>query len=395
MGTTVSPLARLLLITFIESLATTLIERSVYFYSHGRLGFTDVENLLLALGFGTAYVAGALASHPLSKRVSEKRLLVASMVGQLACHLVLFVCPGAGVLAVFNAALGLCNGLKWPLIESYVNAGQTPSAVARRVGRFNLSWVVACPVGLAVAGPIIAAWPRGIFLLAGLLGLVSLGLVGPVARRPAHLPDDHPERPRPQVLLRYRALLASSRWTMLLSYALMWVLVALIPGIFARLGFGVTVAPAMSGLLDVVRGLAFLSLQLYQGWHNRVLPLALAAVGIPAGFFMVLFGPNLATVLLGEVVFGAAAGMTYYAALTYAMVVKNAAVDAGGAHEGLIGAGFTIGPALGLLGLGLVPVLGTEVGGMLVGVGPVVLICMAAATRALVALRRVPRQETP
>lgn len=385
-------LTRLLLITFLESLATTLIERSVYFYSHERLGFTDAENLLLALGFGTAYVVGALASHPLSKRVSEKRLLVLAMGGQLAGHLVLSAWPGSHTLAVFNAVLGLFNGLKWPLIESFVNAGQTPSAVARRVGRFNLSWVVACPLGLAVAGPIIGAWPRGIFLLAAMLGLASLGLLRPLAGRPAHLPDDHPERPGQEALARYRGLLVSSRWTMLSSYALMWVLVALVPGIFARLGFGVTVAPAMSGLLDVVRALAFLSLQRYAGWHNRAWPLALAAVGIPVGFFLTLFGPDLATVLAGEVVFGASAGMTYYAALYYAMVVKNAAVDAGGAHEGLIGSGFTIGPALGLLGVVLAPVLGTPVGGMMVGVAPLVAICAAGAVRSLVVARRMPRQ---
>jgi hypothetical protein len=152
----------------------------------------------------------------------------------------------------------------------------------------------------------------------------------------------------------------------------------------------VIVAMVVLGGMGVL--LAFLSLQRYAGWHNRAWPLALAAVGIPVGFFLTLFGPDLATVLAGEVVFGASAGMTYYAALYYAMVVKNAAVDAGGAHEGLIGSGFTIGPALGLLGVVLAPVLGTPVGGMMVGVAPLVAICAAGAVRSLVVARRMPRQ---
>ena len=45
-------IGRLLLLTLLESFATVLIERGVYFYTYNRLGFTDVENLWMALGFG-------------------------------------------------------------------------------------------------------------------------------------------------------------------------------------------------------------------------------------------------------------------------------------------------------------------------------------------------------
>ena len=380
-------LPQLLVITFIESLATTLIERAVYFFSQDRLGFTNAENLWLALGFGATYVVGALASHRVAQRVAEKHILIVSLVGQFLAYAALCILPGSHALIVANAVLGGLNGLKWPIVESYVSAGQTPSATVRTVGRFNLAWVSAIPVALGLAGPLIAWEPRTMFALAAAINVASLVLVRPLERRPVHLAADHPERPTPAQLARYGSLLASARWSMLSSYALMWILAALLPHVFAGLNLAVSGATALAGLLDVARGAAFLALQIYTGWHNRRGPLVWVIVGLPAAFFLTLFGGNLAAVLVGEILFGATAGLTYYAALYYAMVVKNASVEAGGAHEGLIGTGFVLGPAAGLLGGAIAPALGGQTAGMLVGIGPLVLVCGFGALRSLLRCR--------
>ena len=87
--------------------------------------------------------------------------------------------------------------------------------------------------------------------------------------------------------------------------------------------------------------------------------------------------------LLGEAIFGFAAGLTYSAAIYYAMVVKNASVDAGGVHEGLIGAGFAIGPAMGLAGIAMAPIFGNEMLGVLAGVAVLMAVCAAGALRPL------------
>jgi hypothetical protein len=79
----------------------------------------------------------------------------------------------------------------------------------------------------------------------------------------------------------------------------------------------------------------------------------LAIIALPLGFALVLFGTNIGLVLAGEALFGAAAGLLYTAALYYAQVVQNASVDAGGAHEALIGAGYALGPLAGLIGTAL------------------------------------------
>jgi len=397
------PLGRLLVITFIESLATTLIERGVYFYSHDRLDFTDGENLGLALGFGAAYALGAMASHGLARRMSEKGLLLASLVAQIAAHTTLFFSAGPILLVVMNAVLGCLNGLKWPIIESYVSAGRTPAAQAGAIGRFNLSWAPAVVVALLTSGSLIKWWSPSLFALAGILNLVSLVLSWPLERRPVHLALDHPERPAPAAMARYRSLLAASRWLMLGSYSLMWVLAALLPRIYTDLGVSVELATPLSALLDASRTAAFLGLGLWLGWHYRRWTQVIVIFGLPAGFFLTLFGPNvaaaipggaglgLATVLVGEVVFGLVAGMTYYAALYYAMIVKNAAVEAGGAHEGLIGAGFAIGPLAGLAGGWVAPLVGGPVTGMALGVAPLIIVCSFGAVWFLARAGRLPR----
>lgn len=383
-----SRLTRLLVIVFLESAATIFIERGLYFYAHERLGFTGAENLGLALAWGVFYVVGALASHGVSRRLSEKGLLVLTLVGQVLGHATLCVWSGSYMVVAMTMVIGGITGLKWPVVESYIAAGRTPKDQARAIGRFNLSWAGSVPLALVAAGPLISWRAEGLFAAAGLLSVGSLILVWPLERRPVHLAADHPERPTAGQMARYRGLLGSARWSMLTSYSLMWILAALLPGVFAGLKVGVRWATALSGLLDVFRFGAFLTLGLYRGWHNRGGPLAFVIVALPTGFFVALFGTNLATVLAGELLFGVSLGITYYAALYYAMVVANASVEAAGSHEGLIGTGFAIGPVAGLAGDGLAPVVGSRVLGRIVGVAPVIVVCAVGAMRSLVKVAR-------
>jgi len=375
-------LGLVIVMTVIESFATICMERGIYFYTHERLAFSDPANLGMALVFGLAYAGGAAVSHRASNRLGEKRLLILTLLGQLAVHLALAARPTAGGVVGGLVLIGLFNGLKWPVIESYVCAGRTPRQAARAVGMFNMAWAGAIPAALLVVGPLIAHWGPALFLLPAALNAVSLALAGPM-RAPVHLAHDHPERPDSAQLPRLAALLVTSRALMLASYASMWVLAALMPSLFSAMGYGVSAASGLSGVLDLTRLAAFVLLGTWHGWHGRTGLLMLSLVGLPAGFFLVLFGPNLAVVLGGQVLFGLAAGACYNASLYYALVVKNASVEAGGGHEGLIGLGFAIGPAAGLVGVMLAGVLGRELYGMLVGIGPVFAACSAVALWAL------------
>ena len=68
---------------------------------------------------------------------------------------------------------------------------------------------------------------------------------------------------------------------------------------------------------------------------------------------LVTFIENFATILLERGIYfytHERMAFTKEQNLWLALVVKNASVDAGGVHEGLIGAGFAIGPTMGLIG---------------------------------------------
>jgi len=377
--------AALLILTFIESFATILVERAMYFFCHDRLGFTSTTNLLLALVFGLMYVAGALSSHRLCERFTERRVVLTALAAQVVVLALVAVRPVAAAVFVGQATMGILFGIKWPVVESYVSAGHTPAAAAKALGRFNLSWAVAVPVALGVAGPLIAIrqWPWALFVVSAAVTVVSLAIASRLSRRPAHLPTDHPARPDEGQMRRLARLTAAARWLMLAGYSSMWILAAVMPAVFDRLGYAVRAGTAMSSVLDFARLAAFAVLGAWTAWHGRRWLLVTAMVTLPAGFLMVLVAPNLAAALIGEALFGWAVGCIYYAALYYAVVVKNASVDAGGGHESLIGLGFAMGPAAGLLGVALRPVVGNEQLGILLGAGPLLAVCFVQAARSL------------
>jgi hypothetical protein len=372
---------RLLAITFVESIGTVLLERGLYFFTHERLQFSERQNLLIAFLFGVVYVIGALGSHRTAARFGEKRVLIGALVGLLVLHSLLVLAPSAIAITSSFVAIGLLQGLKWPIVESFFGAGLTPRELVRSLGRFNVCWAVAVPIGVAGSGPLIGSGrPELFFGAAALLNVLALGFSRKLPQSPLHLELDHPERPDPAELARYGALLVSARFTLLLSYTLMFLLAPLMPALFSALGLGVRSATLAASALDVVRVVCFGLLGAFIGWRSRWSPLVWSNLCLLGGFTLILWGSELGLVLAGELLFGLGAGIAYTAALYYALVVKNAAVDAGGAHEGLIGVGFALGPLCGLAGNMLKErEIGGAVGALLIALGPICCLCIAGA----------------
>src|SRR6185369_419810 len=190
----------------------------------------------------------------------------------------------------------------------------------------------------------------------------------------------------------YRPLLTASRLAMLLSYALMYVLAPLMPEIMKGVGLDTASAARAASVLDVARLACFVALFAWSGWHSRKLPIFVAITALPLGFVLVLLGSSLAPVVIGEVLFGAAAGFLYTAALYYAQLVENASVDAGGAHEALIGVGYALGPGAGLVGTvlagGAGPGSAAYIRGMSLATFPLIIACSLFALWPLVRARR-------
>ena len=334
----------ILLLTFTESFATILLERGIYFFTHDRLGFTTTHNLLLALAFGLCYAAGATGAHPLTHKLGERRLFAILTAALIVAHAAIGLSPTAAACAVGFPLVGLLSGMKWPVIETYVTAGRTPKKAIRAIGGFNVAWAGSVPLALLVTGPLIEYDAQLLFALAAAIHVTTLVLLWRLPARPAHLDLDHPERPDSETLARYTQLQTSARWAMLGSYAMLFLLAPLLPEIFAKLGHGVKTATGLSAGLDVARLLTFAALGVFTGWRGKRLPLTLAILGLPLGLFVTLFAPTTAGVLLGEAVFGVSSGVVYYAALYHAMVLLNASIRAGSAHESLIGLGFRARP---------------------------------------------------
>lgn len=386
----------LFVLTFLESIAGTLIQRGLYFFTHENLGFTESHNLWLAFGFGAVYIGGAFVSHTLATRFGERRLLVGCLFALLACHCAMALFPAAWVLVLSVLGTAIIQGMKWPVIESYISAGRAPKQLLPLLSRYNVTWATAGFIAIGVTGLIVGTGiPALFFWFPALLNVGAIVLALRLPERPLHLDHSHPDRPAAGELQSIRALLGSARWSMTGSYALLYVLAPLMPSLLAQLALPVTLATPVASVLDAVRVLTFGALGAITGWHGKRAPMWLTLVALPGGFLLILLGSSLPLVILGEVIFGVAAGFAYTSALYYALVAENASVDAGGAHESLIGIGIGLGPLSGLAGQLLVgthlpfgqssPALGPFVALAFTTV-PIIAVCAAGALRSLVKL---------
>ncbi|RYZ01404.1 MAG: MFS transporter [Myxococcales bacterium] len=382
----------LFILTFAESVAGTLLQRGLYFYTHEHLGFTENQNLWVAFGFGATYVLGAFGSHGLAKRFSEKGLLLGCMAALLGIHTLLALFPAAWLLVVGVLASAAVQGAKWPVVESYVSAGREPRQLLSLLGRYNVTWATAGFVAIGVTGVIVGSGqPALFFWLPALLNVIGILCAWSFPAKPPHLEHSHPARPAEPELKKMRALLGSARWSMTASYALLYVLAPLMPSLLAQLALPVTLATPVNSLLDATRVLTFGALGALGGWHGKRAPMWLTMAALPVGFLCILMGNSLPLVILGEVIFGVAAGFAYTSALYYALVSENASVDAGGAHEALIGMGIGLGPLSGLAGQLIVrPGTLEPFTALAITSTPIIAVCVLGAARSLFRLRGRP-----
>jgi len=365
-------LARLLVFASIEEFATVLVQRGVYFYTREALRFGENENLLLALCMGAVYVIGAVPSHRVADRFGNRRALLGLLVGQIAMLASVYYRPQGWLLAGGFLVFSGLNAMMWPIVESYISVGLTPLGASRAIGKFNIAWSVPVPLAVWSSGPIIQHLAAGLFLCAAGGMALAMTLVLRLQAVPEQLATDHPERPGHDRLRWFGALMISSRSSMVAGYAMLFVLLPLLPVLLSRLGYTVVAQTALAGCLDAGRAVTFVLMQGTQTWHGRRSILALTAILIPIGFLLALSGGRGDLIAVGLVMFGASHGVSYYASLYYAMVTGNAAVKSAGTHEGLVGAGFILGPTAALVGRGLGSLWHQAALGILAGVSPIV-----------------------
>jgi MFS family permease len=219
------------------------------------------------------------------------------------------------------------------------------------VGAFNVVWSGALVPAFWVLSPLLERAPGAFFPGLCAAHLVALVLVRRFPREAA----PHVAEARAPAPAELRALLAVHRVLHAAAYLVMYALTPLLPGLLERAGLASAWLSVVASTWLLARVVGFHVLGRWQAWHGRW-AVAWTGMGVLlAGFGLVVTatrGPwPLAQLLPGLVLFGLGLATLYTAAMDYAFEVGGD--ESGGGHEALIGLGYTLGPACGLLVLGL------------------------------------------
>ncbi len=349
--------AAVMFVTFTLSLGTGVFWHGLPFIAEQDYEFSQARNLAMFVFLGSIYTAGAFASGALLRRIVgtgtrlslRGALMLCVGVQTAACLLPIAVDREWAVWVA--AAIGtILYSFIWPIVESFVTSGRHGPAMRSALARFNLTWMPATLLPMFAMAPIIeehGRWAIGVIALTNLPAIAALRWFAPSPQ-----PHAHDER-AVHVSAEYPLLLRSARILLPVSYLLSAAVSPLLPYRFDEIGVEEHWQTPSAATWMVARLLTALVMWRLPFWHGRWGTLLVGGVSIAAGFAGVVLAPTLAVMLGAFAVLGLGMGLIYYAAIYYAMAVGGAAVDSGGTHEGLIGAGYAVGPAACLAGTAL------------------------------------------
>jgi hypothetical protein len=385
-----APLPALLGITFLGSVSGGAFWAGTFFVTAQHYAFSATRNLVLAGAMGGAYALAARGTGTLLRRLERWGGPRITPRAVLAATLIVWGIAAMGPLAfraeaaLWGAALvgSAASAVTWPIVESYLGAGRHGARMRSAIGWFNVTWTPAVAVPLLLL-PLFAK--ANVLWTIGVCGITNAGallLVLPLPARPgAHAPEAAHAAVGPE----YPWLSRSASWLLPLSYVMSSTLAPVLPHRLAAVGVGVLPESVVADTWLVARFLTLAVMWRVGFWHGRWGTLALAGLALVGGLALTLLAPTFGGVVLGLLLFGAGMGLTYYAALYYALAVGHAAVDAGGTFEALIGLGYCVGPALGLVGHTLG---GGPHGGTVALTSAAALLASAAALRPYLEARR-------
>jgi hypothetical protein len=374
-----APLAAVLAVTFTGSLSGGVFWAAIFFLTANHYGFSPEGNLVLAGAMGAVYALGAATAGRLVRRVaasSPRALLMAALACWTVAALAPLLAPHTEAVIWGGALLGAAaSAVTWPIVESYLGAGRHGAQMRAAIGWFNVTWTPATALALLLM-PVVGHFsPLGTLVLSAVASAVALAAAFALPVRPgaheAAVADAAVGR-------EYRPLLRSASWLLPTSYVLCAVMAPLLPHRLAEVGGG-TSGGLVAALWMIARFFTLIVMWRTGFWHGRWGTLVLAACALAAGLATILLAPTVTVVAAGLVVFGVGMGLTYYAALYYALAVGRAEVDAGGTFEALIGVGYFVGPLLGIAAAAVAPAHP--------GAATVTLVWLAAATGSAGAIR--------
>jgi predicted MFS family arabinose efflux permease len=361
------PKAGVYAFTSLSTVATFYHFSYLFFLLRDRYGFDDRLNLRVAALHGAVYVFAAWQGGRFAERRGYATSLGVGFAGLAACMVAGSLASSVeGILAVV-VAYTVVLLLIWPALEALATADVPPDRVPHMVGVYNLTWSGSAALAYFTGGPLydwlgghlIFTVPAALFLSQGaaLWWMSRQGASRPprpdvaeivvaTAATPVEL-RTHPERAATFLRL---AWLANP-----LSYVAIYTLLAVMPGLASALGLSPTQVGLFCSIWFFARLVSFGVLWQWTGWHYRFRFLVTGYVLLMASFLAILLTPNLPVLVIGQIIFGASAGMTYYSSLFYSMDLSDTRAEHGGLHEAGIGLGICAGPAVGALSLQLFP----------------------------------------
>jgi hypothetical protein len=360
-----------LLFTLLNSIGTGVVTNGIFFLTDHGFGFSRTANFGLGVFLGITYVAGAFAARPIVNAAlrngrGERAVLawIMLIMGALCCLPLLVY--GTSVDATESpwsiwVLVGIYSplaGVLWPLVESFVSGGRSGHDLRRTIGLWNIVWSSAIVFAYLAIAPLTKAHPTiALLALGGVHVAAALLLMAFSSRPKPHVHEEH--QPHPKV---YEQLLIVFRLLLPTSYIALSALGPYLPSILEKLIADTRWQTVLVNAWLVPRVLTFALLARWGGWHGRWWAAIAGGVLMVAGFAAIVLGPAFVdsgvpgaagpvasfVTIIGLGCFGVGMGVIYSGALYYAMEVGKAEVDAAGKHEALIGAGYTLGPGIGL-----------------------------------------------
>lgn len=359
-----------LALSFVASLAAGVATNGIYFLNKIEYQFTTLQNYAVGLLVGLTYIASASFAGRFISILRRRfpglstRAILCALLSSMGLLCLLPTIAGAltpGGRAAWSVWLfiGLyspATGILWPVVESFLAGGRSGEELRRTTGSWNVAWSASLVVGIWGISPLLEKHAPLILILLVPIHLLAAAISFKLGREPGiHLPEHH--EPHPQV---YHQLLVTFRLMLPMSYVVTASLGPYIPSAMAQLEVPTHWHTILGAWWLLPRSLGFWFMQHWQGWHGKWSTAVLAVLLVISGFAASVMAPASVGVLgsraaalwlmvAGLTVFGAGIAVVYSAAIYYALEVGQAEVDAGGKHEALIGAGYTLGPMCGML----------------------------------------------
>ena len=345
------------------SLACGFYGNYVFFLFRDRHGFGNLGNLGVAALMGLVIALASWRSGKLAQRRGCIRTMFSGLLGMIVALVIGAFFPSLPVQLAVLVFWAASQFMVWPALEALVTEGAGGAARAHLVGVYSVVWATCSALSYFFGGGLFEWLGSGsIFWLPPGLHLLQIAVLWGFARghrgAPAALSAQPPLEAETPALRQGADPRSFQRMAWLanpFACVAAFTLLAMIPELARRMGLSTTMAGLFCSIWFFARLAAFVVMWQWPGWHYRFRWLLGGYLLLITGFATVLTADGLLWLGVGQVGFGLAVGLLYYASLFYSMDVGEARAEQGGIHEAMMGAGNFVGPGIGALSLLIVP----------------------------------------